>query len=50
MYGQNVVVVFAEPDATEEQTAAMGETIRGITNVQSVEFVSKDEALWKMAD
>ena len=50
VYGQNVVVVFAEPDATEEQTAAMGETIRGITNVQSVEFVSKDEALWKMAD
>lgn len=50
VYGQNVVVVFADPDATEEQTAAMGETIRGITNVQSVEFVSKDEALWKMAD
>jgi hypothetical protein len=50
VYGQNVVVVFADIDATEEQTAAMGEAIRGITNVQSVEFVSKDEALWEMAD
>lgn len=50
VYGQNVVVVFAEPDATAEQTAAMEEAIRGITNVQSVDFVSKDETLQKMAD
>lgn len=50
VYGQNVVVVFADPSCDDEQVAAMGEKIESITNVSSVTFVSKEEALQKYAD
>ena len=43
MYGQNVIVAFAEEGATDEQTAQMTEKLESITNVASVEFVSKEE-------
>ena len=50
VYGQNVVVVFADPGCDDEQVTAMGEKIESITNVDSVTFVSKEEALQKYAD
>ena len=50
VYGQNVVVVFADPSCDDEQVAAMGEKIESITNVSAVTFVSKEEALQKYAD
>lgn len=50
VYGQNVVVVFAEADTTEEQVKEIGEKIQSITNVASVEFVSKEEVLERYAE
>lgn len=41
---QNVIMVYVADEATEEQTAAMGGYIENIGNVQSVTFVSKEEA------
>lgn len=50
VYGQNVAVAFAQPDTTDEQVAALGDKIRGLTNVASVEFISKEESLEKYKD
>ena len=50
MYGQNVIVAFADMDATDEQTAAMTEKLESITNVASVEFISKDELMDRYLD
>ena len=50
VYEQNVVVAFAKEDLTEEQTQALGEKLKSITNVADVEFVSKEESLQKYAD
>ena len=50
VYSQNVVVVFAKTDCTEEQVTALGNSIRGISNVQSVEFLSKDDMLNRYGD
>ena len=50
VYGQNVIVVFAEPDVTEEESAAIGEQIRGLANVDTVDFISKEETLEKLKD
>ena len=50
MYGQNVIVAFAEEGATDEQTAQMTEKLEGITNVASVEFVSKEELMTRYLD
>ncbi len=41
---QNVIMVYVADEATEEQTAAMGGYIENMNNVQSVIFVSKEEA------
>ncbi len=41
---QNVIMVYVADEATQEQTAAMGGYIENIDNVQSVTFVSKEEA------
>lgn len=41
---QNVIMVYVADEATEEQTAAMGGYIENMRNVQSVTFVSKEEA------
>ena len=41
---QNVIMVYVSDEATEEQTTAMGSYIENMDNVQSVIFVSKEEA------
>lgn len=41
---QNVVIAFVEDNAGEEKTAAVGNAIRNIENVLSVEFVDKASA------
>lgn len=45
VYEQNVVVVFAEEDTTTYQLTQLEEQLRGIANVRSVKFMSKDETL-----
>lgn len=45
VYGQNVVAVFVDLESTPEETAEVGEKLKAITNVASVEFVSKDKTL-----
>lgn len=45
IYEQNVVVVFAQEDTTQEQLQALEQQLRQTPNVQSVDFVSKDETL-----
>lgn len=50
LYGQNVVVVFAETDQTDEQVTAIGEQLRGMENIDSVEFMSKEDMLARYGD
>lgn len=50
VYGQNVVVAFAKEDCTDEQTQALVDKIKNITNVDSVQFVSKEQSLLKYKD
>ncbi len=50
VYEQNVIAVFVDFGATEEQTQAVGDQLRAITNVSTVEFYSKDQALEDMKD
>lgn len=50
VYEQNVVVVFADQECTEEEIIQLGEKIQSITNVAAVEHRSKDELLEEMAD
>ena len=38
VYGQNVVAVFVDLESTPEETAEVGEKLKAITNVASVEF------------
>lgn len=41
----NEIVVFIDSSKTDEEVAAIGEQIRALDNVDSVEFVSKEQAL-----
>lgn len=50
IYGQNVVVAFAETTCTDEQVTAMGDTLRGLPNVKEVTFLSKEESLQKYGE
>ncbi len=50
VYGQNVVVAFAREDCTEEETAALMDKLKGLSNVTDVTFVSKEESLEKYKD
>lgn len=50
VYGQNMVVVFAKTDCTDEQITAMGDAIRALENVEKTEFLSKEETLEKYKD
>ena len=43
--GRVVVDVYVAPTATQKDTYELGEAIKGTTNVKSVEFISKGEAL-----
>lgn len=46
----NQIVVFCYPDATEEQIVTIEEQIKSLNNVQSVERVTKAQALQSMKD
>lgn len=50
VYGQNVVVVFADTDCTEEQVTAIGARLENMANVGSVEFLSKEDMLERYGD
>ncbi len=50
LYGQNVVVVFADTDCTEDEVTAIGDHLKGMSNVQSVEFLSKNDMLERYSD
>ncbi|MCI8554882.1 MAG: ABC transporter permease [Clostridiales bacterium] len=50
VYEQNVVVAFAREELSEEETVALGDKLRSITNVAEVKFVSKEESLQKYSD
>ncbi len=42
---QNEIVVFVADGVSKADTEKMGSTLEGIANIESVQFVSKDEAL-----
>lgn len=50
VYGQNMVVVFAKTDCTDEQITAMGDALKALENVERTEFLSKEETLEKYKD
>lgn len=50
VYDQNIVVVYADLDATEDELSSLQARLEGTDNVQSVEFLSKDEILQRYAD
>lgn len=41
---ENVIMVYIADDATDEDVAAMGTAIQGMSNIQEVEFVAKETA------
>lgn len=41
---QNVVMVYVADDATEDETSQIGTSLKGISNVESCEFVPKEVA------
>ncbi|MBP3381276.1 MAG: permease-like cell division protein FtsX [Clostridia bacterium] len=50
VYGQNVVVAFADTKLTDEQVTAIGTTLEGLNNVKEVTFLSKEDSLKKYGD
>lgn len=50
VYGQNMVVVFAKTDCTDEQITAMGDALKALENVEKTEFLSKEKTLEKYKD
>ncbi len=44
-YDQNIAIVWATETADEAQVTALGEQLRGLTNVSEAEFISKDQVL-----
>ncbi len=50
VYDQNIVVVYADLDTTGDALTALQERLENTDNVQSVEFLPKDEILQKYAD
>lgn len=47
---QNVVMVYVADDATEDETAAVGSSLNNIGNIESCEFVPKEEAFQKQIE
>lgn len=45
VYEQNVVVVFAKENTTQEQLKTLEQQLQKIDNIKSVQYVSKDETL-----
>lgn len=50
IYEQNVVVAYANVDASQEVLTGLQNQISGINNVRSVEYMSKDQILERYAD
>lgn len=50
VYGQNVVVAFAQTDLDEQEVQAVGVAIENIDNVKDVTFLSKEDSLKKYGD
>ncbi|MBR2876356.1 MAG: permease-like cell division protein FtsX [Clostridia bacterium] len=48
--GQNIVMVYVEDEATEYETESLGLQLEGLSNVKTVEFVSREEAFEKQKD
>ena len=46
----NQIVVFCEPDATEEEVQMLGEEIGKLDNIERVDYVSKEEGLKQMKE
>lgn len=46
----NEIAIFLDEDLTDEQDEALGEQIKDIENVASIEFISGEEALEKLMD
>ncbi len=42
--GQNIVMVYVNDDAGDEATKALGAELQALDNIETVEFVSKEEA------
>lgn len=49
-YQQNIVAVYVKSDADEAQAKEIGEAIRKLRNVESVEFQSKEQLLERYKD
>lgn len=47
---QNVVMVYVADDATEDETAQIGTSLNNIGNIESCEFVPKEEAFQKQIE
>lgn len=47
---QNVVMVYVADDATEDETAQIGSSLNNIGNIESCEFVPKEEAFQKQIE
>ncbi len=50
VYGQNVVVAFADTALNENEVAAIGKALECLDNVKEVTFLSKEESLKKYGD
>lgn len=49
-YEQNVIAVYLKSECTAEDAADAGRAIRSLSNVDTADFISKDELLQKYAD
>ena len=49
-YEQNVIAVYLKSECTAEDAADAGRAIRSLPNVDTADFISKDELLQKYAD
>lgn len=47
---QNVIMVFIEDEATEEQSQELGSLLRGLSNVRECKFVGKDSGFAQLKD
>ncbi|MBP5303972.1 MAG: permease-like cell division protein FtsX [Clostridia bacterium] len=50
VYEQNVVVAYANIDATDKDIQSLKEQLEGVNNVRSVEYMSKDQILERYKD
>ena len=48
--GQNVVMVYVNDNANDDETAALGEQLNALENIATVEFVSREEAFARQVE